>query len=220
VLPLFGAALLYTFRMADAQTHDPFVVFVGLADSQFNEKVRSAISRTHGVLDLSEADDRYRRVPRIDAIVVPFAPSTFQESQFQALQSLPSERQKVPIYLVHLDDDRLTPWQDEIKKRQIISQRAYRIVQWSQFLGLFVRETAESPHGLDPSAIVSAAIAIAGVLLIPPLHEVSIAFDPAVTPEQIEATLTALANYYRACGGVGLSVEFENQEAISEEVHA
>jgi hypothetical protein len=50
--------------------------------------------------------------------------------------------------------------------------------------------------------------------------ELSITFDPSLSPEQTKATLTALANYYRACGGVGLPAEFENQEAVTEEVHA
>jgi DNA-binding NtrC family response regulator len=50
-------------------------------------------------------------------------------------------------------------------------------------------------------------------------NDLSIEFDPSLSPEQIASTLTALANYYRACGGVGLPVEFENQEAITEGVH-
>lgn len=47
-----------------------------------------------------------------------------------------------------------------------------------------------------------------------------ITFDPGLSGDQVEATLTALANYYRHCGGVGLPAEFEPQEAVTEEVHA
>ena len=51
-------------------------------------------------------------------------------------------------------------------------------------------------------------------------ENVEITFEPTVSPEQVLATLTALADYYRACGGVGLSAEFESQECVTEEVHA
>jgi hypothetical protein len=47
-----------------------------------------------------------------------------------------------------------------------------------------------------------------------------VTFDPSLSGDQVEATLTALANYFRHCGGVGLSAEFESQEAVTEEVHA
>lgn len=47
-----------------------------------------------------------------------------------------------------------------------------------------------------------------------------VTFDPSLSSDQVEATLTALANYYRQCGGVGLPAEFEPQEAVTEEVHA
>lgn len=32
-------------------------------------------------------------------------------------------------------------------------------------------------------------------------------FDPQLTAEQVEKTLTALADYFRACGGIGFAVE-------------
>ena len=47
-----------------------------------------------------------------------------------------------------------------------------------------------------------------------------VTFDPSLPGDQVEATLTALANYYRHCGGVGLPEEFELQESVTEEVHA
>ncbi len=47
-----------------------------------------------------------------------------------------------------------------------------------------------------------------------------VTFDPSLSGDQVEAALTALANYYRQCGGVGLPAEFEPQEAVTEEVHA
>ena len=47
--------------------------------------------------------------------------------------------------------------------------------------------------------------------------DISITFDPQLTADQVLATLTALADYYRACGGVGLPADFESQEAVVEE---
>jgi hypothetical protein len=47
-----------------------------------------------------------------------------------------------------------------------------------------------------------------------------VTFDPSLSGEQVEATLTALANYFRQCGGIGLPAEFETHEAVTEEVHA
>ena len=40
-----------------------------------------------------------------------------------------------------------------------------------------------------------------------------IVFDPQLTEQEIKASFQALAEYYRACGGVGLEVEFEREEA-------
>jgi hypothetical protein len=47
-----------------------------------------------------------------------------------------------------------------------------------------------------------------------------VVLDPNLSSEQVLQTLTALAEYYRACGGVGLPAEFQAQEAVTEEVHA
>jgi hypothetical protein len=45
----------------------------------------------------------------------------------------------------------------------------------------------------------------------------SITFDPTLSSERIKATLEALAEYYRACGGVGLDIEFELEEILIRE---
>jgi hypothetical protein len=51
--------------------------------------------------------------------------------------------------------------------------------------------------------------------------DVSIAFDPSFSPEDVKGLLTALSDYYRACGGAGLELDFETQEASAREpVHA
>lgn len=41
----------------------------------------------------------------------------------------------------------------------------------------------------------------------------SISFDPALTDKEVQVAFQALADYFRACGGVGLEVKFEWKEA-------
>lgn len=49
----------------------------------------------------------------------------------------------------------------------------------------------------------------------------SIAFDPSFSPEEVKGLMIALADYYRACGGAGLKLDFGMQEApVREPVHA
>jgi CheY-like chemotaxis protein len=51
--------------------------------------------------------------------------------------------------------------------------------------------------------------------------EFEISLDHELSPHQVKAALATLADYYRACGGVGLDVKFEREEAkILERVHA
>jgi hypothetical protein len=53
-----------------------------------------------------------------------------------------------------------------------------------------------------------------------PSGDIEVIFDDALSADQVLSTLTAMADYYRACGGVGLSAEFEAQECVTEGVHA
>ena len=49
----------------------------------------------------------------------------------------------------------------------------------------------------------------------------SIQFDPSFSPDDVKAVLTALADYYRACGGAGLELDFDLREAsVKEPIHA
>jgi hypothetical protein len=41
-----------------------------------------------------------------------------------------------------------------------------------------------------------------------------IRFSPDLTPEQVTACLTILANYYRACGGAGFQPDFDLTEVL------
>ena len=40
----------------------------------------------------------------------------------------------------------------------------------------------------------------------------TVTFQPDLTPEQVKDVLTALADYFRGCGGIGLRIEPELQE--------
>jgi hypothetical protein len=48
-------------------------------------------------------------------------------------------------------------------------------------------------------------------------QQIDITFDSTLSPEQITGFLNALADYYRACGGAGLAIDFELQELIVQE---
>jgi hypothetical protein len=48
--------------------------------------------------------------------------------------------------------------------------------------------------------------------------EIRIEFDSDMDEEQITGTLTALANYFRACGGVGLASDFQTEVVAVEEL--
>jgi hypothetical protein len=47
----------------------------------------------------------------------------------------------------------------------------------------------------------------------------TIAFAPELSVEQIKAALTAIADYYRKCGGVGFRINFELQSVLIGEPH-
>jgi cold-inducible RNA-binding protein len=45
------------------------------------------------------------------------------------------------------------------------------------------------------------------------LNILNITFDHRFSAEEVKATLEALADYFRGCGGAGLSLEFEHEES-------
>lgn len=50
-----------------------------------------------------------------------------------------------------------------------------------------------------------------------PSQMFNIVFAPDLSADQVKATLAALADYYRACGGVGLRMDFEVADVLVEE---
>jgi hypothetical protein len=70
------------------------------------------------------------------------------------------------------------------------------------------------------SEVSDTVLRIDNVANLPRTDDLTVTFDPQLTPEQIVATLTALADYYRACGGIGLPADFKSQEAVvPEDIH-
>ena len=59
----------------------------------------------------------------------------------------------------------------------------------------------ELAHGANPS-------------LGPQDSDFTITFAPSLSTDQIHTALNALADYYRACGGLGLRIEFELGEVL------
>lgn len=47
--------------------------------------------------------------------------------------------------------------------------------------------------------------------------DLSITFDPNLSAKQVKATLQALADYYRACGGLGFQIDFEFEQILTRE---
>ena len=46
-------------------------------------------------------------------------------------------------------------------------------------------------------------------------------FSPELTPDQVRGFMEALSDYWRSCGGIGLSVDFQSEEArVAETVNA
>lgn len=67
------------------------------------------------------------------------------------------------------------------------------------------------PHGYDP--IEHGAV--------PFSQDFTITFDEGLSPEQVSATLAALADFYRRVGGLGFRVDFELDDVlVMEPVHA
>lgn len=48
-------------------------------------------------------------------------------------------------------------------------------------------------------------------------QDFDIHFDPGFSADEVKKILTALATYYRACGGVGFEVHFQREEVLVEE---
>jgi Pentapeptide repeats (8 copies) len=58
----------------------------------------------------------------------------------------------------------------------------------------------------------------AAMSAVGPREDFIVLIDGDLAPEEVQATLTALADYYRKCGGLGLKIRFRLEEAHVEEL--
>ncbi len=83
------------------------------------------------------------------------------------------------------------------------------------------RRTLKFENGLEHPDHVAKALYELRPLKWTQQSEPIVHFSLELTPEQVKGVLEALSNYWRACGGIGLSVDFQIEEAeISETVYA
>jgi len=86
---------------------------------------------------------------------------------------------------------------------------------------LWERDTSRLVKSILEADIIADDDEANGVKRLGLSGEFRIVFDPGMTIEQITGTLTALANYFRECGGVGLPADLEMERAeVLEDVHA
>ncbi len=108
---------------------------------------------------------------------------------------------KQPVQLTSDDMKALTsyPWPGNVRELKNVIER---IVVTGRFdsRALVARDSKERPV---PQATVSPAF--------------EIEFSERCTPVDVKAVLTALADYYRSCGGVGFKVDFETADVTVRE---
>ncbi len=232
VLKLSGE--YYTVFMGSLHVK-PRALFVSMAFAEFSDRVRRALTDLCQVEEVLEAFPT--EMPVAIVVVACSSPRDLSPPRGPLTVLVP----RVPYLLVFPDgvNDASDPLLARIAGHLIETETTFRITNLEQFrrnLGLLLpsftqdfTDIVSSPSSLPRYNIVSGdslalndEVKVDAVLTepssLPP--EFSITFDPSLSPDQIRATLTALAGYYRACGGVGLSVEFESQETVAEEVHA
>lgn len=211
-----------------AETLDPKprTLFVALSTPEFNAKVHDLVAPYFNVVDsvppTGVPGGPSLRGPGVvphDAIVVAFSPK--DGSQYPPAKTIDEVVNAFPesqYYFVFPDDqpqDPLEPFIDKILDGRVPDRS---VVSLRNFISALEVRRVEP---IDGSSEIGSAGAFGGhgeVLS----DEITVTFDPSLSAEQIETVLTALADYYRACGGVGLPADdFETQEAVVlEDSHA
>jgi hypothetical protein len=222
--------------MADGQIQaKPSVLFLNMADKDFGAEVRMVLA---ALCQIDVGPTLYTFPTKSTASIVVVALSSDSLLAEPNLKKLTSGVRREAFLLVFPDstniktdafvqritklmvDTRTTYWTTNLAqlphhiKSLLPSQRHGTIID-AKPGAIFPKDTG-GLQSYDPQALSAIVLAESAQLT----SDFSVTFDQSLTPEQIKATLTVLANYYRTCGGVGLSVEFENQEAVPEEVHA
>lgn len=203
-----------------AETPDalPRTLFVGLSTPEFNAKARASVEPYLDVVDsfppTGVPGGPALRGPGVvphDAIVVAFSPG--HGSQYPLAETINAVVNAFPeseYYFLFPDDepqDELEPFIDKVLGGRVPGRSVVSLRNFVSALEERIVERSGRSSGVGSS---SEGFVRGGRLVN---EELIVTFDPSLSAGQIKATLTALAAYFRACGGVGLPAEFESQEA-------
>jgi hypothetical protein len=195
---------------------------VGLSTPEFNAKVRDLVEPYFNVVDsfppTGTPGGLPLRGPGVvphDAVVVAFSANDgsqdrLEETINEEINAVVSAFPESEYYFVFPDDQPEEPLELFIEK--LLNERApSRSVVSLRNLVFSLEERLVQLSGRSPGIGSAQAFVEIGRVVN---EELFITFDPSLSAAQTKATLTALAEYYRACGGVGLPAEFESQEAF------
>jgi hypothetical protein len=202
---------------ADGPRASQRTLFVGLSTAEFNDKVREFSELYFNVVDMVPPTGTPggpllsgAGVIPYDAVVVSFSPAhggqlPLAKTIVEVINAFPNSQ----YYFVFPDDqpeDPLEPFIDKVLDGRIRSRAVVSLRNFAAALEQNIVELSGSTHG-SASVYASLSLGAGGA------DELFVTFDQSLSAAQIKDTLTALAAYYRACGGVGLPAEFESQEA-------
>lgn len=199
----------------------PRALFVSLSTVEFSDRVRGTANLFFDIVasipPISAVDligQPFRAGSFSKVVIIAFSPKHGSElpparTIDEIVAALPNSK----YYFVFPDDqpqDPLEPFIDKVLDGRL---RERAVVSLRDFVSALEVEFG------DGRAVIRSGEAFGkGGEVVN--DELTVSFDPSLSAEQIEKILTALANYYRACGGVGLSAEFEHQEAsVLEDAH-
>lgn len=197
----------------------PSALFVGFESDEFNALVLEA-ARTHfdvvpmqGSVALEILRDR-----KWDAVVIAFSPEHVQSNTLQSIVASWPDSFYYFVYPKGVQQEDLATFihgfLNHVTRRRKIGTIEYFIAESSEHAATAIAEASAPTIVMKDKDTLSPKEFGKGrpTLAIP--DELSITFDPSLSAEQIEIALTALADYYRACGGAGLPAEFESEEAF------
>jgi hypothetical protein len=199
----------------------PRTLFVGLSIQEFNARVRSLAEHYFEIVDVVPPTGTpaglLLKGPGViphEAVIIAFSPTGSSELPLaKTISEVVNAFPESEYYFVFPDDqpqDPMEPFIDKVLDGRVPGRA---VVSLRNFVSAFEDSVGElSGHAAGGAS----AHAFAGGGDIPgkiPNDELFITFDQSLSADQIKATLTAFAAYYRACGGVGLPAEFESQEA-------
>jgi hypothetical protein len=197
----------------------PRTLFVGLSTPEFNGQVQKIASLYFDIVDKVPPTGSFGglllRGPGViphAVVIVAFSPKHGSElPPAKTIDEVVTAFPESEYYFVFPDDqpqDPLEPFIDKVLNGRVPGRGVMTLRNFTSALEVrYIELTARSPGIASGEAFGEGGEIIN--------DEIIVTFDPSLSAEQIEFALTALADYYRACGGVGLPADdFESEEAI------